>query len=720
MKKIRLTAFILALVMILGVMSSINCIAQDDYTEGEVIIKLSGEAIRHVTAVYAEYGENGDAPAEDFAALLGLDFDLTGAELLNRSGTGPLYTPNEKTNNTFTLFLSGISTVNAINKLSDNPMIEYAEKNYIYHLDGGGSEGTSQIYTDVKPGTWYYDDVSAMYEKGIMLGFNGRFRPSSSITRCEIAAVYLRVLGDAAPVTGTVPIHFTDVPKNSWYYDDVCRIYDSGLMYGTADTLFSPMSLLTREEFCTVVMRLAEKMGIDLGSLRTEDRKDLRFCDTDKISVWARDGVSFCNDLMIVNGFEDGSFRPRIPVTRAQAAVMISRLCTLLDAPAEGKESPRLLTAGDLLSAPCGKISDAMKEDGFDTRLMKYFSENTDGNYMISPLSLRYCLGLITAGAAGETKDELLSALGVESLAEWTGYCSVFNGFAKQFSAAGGKLSLANSVWLNENFDGEFTDSYSRYVSANYGAEHYLFNADNAAEKINLWADKKTNGMIKKIVPDDYVAENLAVALMNALYVKDKWVNPFLGIQTREGDFTTADGTKVKKDFMHQESRFKYYEDEKTKVVILPLEGGVSMAYVLGDTEGIGEKISACKEERVALKIPKIDLETSFDKKEIKKFLNENGVRSAFDMTAADFSEMIRYDNDGERLYLEDIIQKTRLKTDESGLEAAAVTMGEITMGTAADIPEPKKFSADRPFSFYIYTTCGDTTAIMFAGEIRE
>jgi serpin B len=144
------------------------------------------------------------------------------------------------------------------------------------------------------------------------------------------------------------------------------------------------------------------------------------------------------------------------------------------------------------------------------------------------------------------------------------------------------------------------------------------------------------------------------------------------------------------------------------------MNGGVYMAFVLGSTDGLSEKISKAGSEQVLVTIPKIDLETDFSNGEFVDFLKANGVNLAF-TDAADFSNMIDHD-----LYVSDIIQKTRIKLDEKGVEAAAVTA--IIMPESAMPPEegPKTFVADRPFSFYIYTTANDTTAILFAGQIVE
>ena len=384
-------------------------------------------------------------------------------------------------------------------------------------------------------------------------------------------------------------------------------------------------------------------------------------------------------------------------------------------------------------------VDRTMHADPFDEKLLDFLSEKAEGNYMASPLSFRYALGLLLAGAEGETKEELLNALGVSSEEEWIEYCLDFNGFVDYYAAdleqdielyeEGVKegwipkdeaepfraLRVANSVWKAERIEADFTDAYRRSVEQNYAAEYRSFTPENAAEKINEWADIKTEHMIQKLLPEDYPADQLAVVLMNALYFKDAWADEFSEYQTKEADFHTRGGGTVRKDFMTRQDDFAYYEDADTRLVILPMKGGVSMAFVLGSREGLAEKISGASLEDVIVTIPKIDLETDFSNGEFVDFLKACGVRRAFDSGSADFSAMIDHP-----VFVGDIIQKTRIKLDEEGVEAAAVTAVMLAEGAAFEPAEPRVFTADEPFSFYIYTTCNDTTAILFAGEIVE
>ena len=405
----------------------------------------------------------------------------------------------------------------------------------------------------------------------------------------------------------------------------------------------------------------------------------------------------------------------------------------------DGDTKEQIVWAEHMSARKTEIINQTMNSDSFDERFLDYLSRNAEGNYMASPLSFRYALGLLLAGADGETKAELLSALGVSSEEEWIAYCLDFNGFVEYYAADLEEdvseyeenvqrgwipessevpfraLRVANSVWKADWIQESFKSDYCESVERNYAAEYRSFSPENVVEEVNAWADVKTEHMIREILPPDYPTGDLAVVLMNALYFKDSWVNEFSKYLTKEDDFHTRSGQTEKKEFMTRKDRYSYYEDEDTKLVILPMESGVSMAFVLGSQEGLAEKISNADSEDVIVTIPKIDLETDFSNKEFVDFLEGSGVSLAFDETRADFSAMLDYP-----VFVSNIIQKTRIKLDEEGVEAAAVTAILMDKSASVEPKEPKEFIANEPFSFYIYTTCNDTTAILFAGEIVE
>lgn len=365
----------------------------------------------------------------------------------------------------------------------------------------------------------------------------------------------------------------------------------------------------------------------------------------------------------------------------------------------------------------------------FDEAFYEYIAKDATRSFMLSPLSFRYALGLLLTGAEGSTKAELLSALGISSVDEWTGICDLFNNFIVEYSRENTEpgyigsaekpekaLTVANSIWKNEELPFSFVPAYLDYTSSHYSAEHHPFTPDNVIPAVNDWVNEKTKGLIPKLLPDGYEATGLAIILMNALYFKGAWTESFTDIG--KDNFTTSSGETVEKNYLRRIENYCYYADDKTELVIVPMYGGVYMTFVKGSTEDLAEKTAKAALSYVRVTIPKLDLATSFENEELINFLAARGVKEAF-RNSADFSGMV--DDPFYSFYVDDIIQKTRIKLDENGVEAAAVTaIMEKPTAAFEEPPKPIEFTADSTFSFFIYTTVEDTTAMMFAGRISE
>ncbi|MBO4790847.1 MAG: hypothetical protein J5592_01065 [Clostridia bacterium] len=381
----------------------------------------------------------------------------------------------------------------------------------------------------------------------------------------------------------------------------------------------------------------------------------------------------------------------------------------------------------------------------FDSNLDKYIASVTDGkqNWMASPLSFKYALALLTAGASGDTKAELLSALGMRSEDDLTDQLRAFSEFSKKYDAgleseiaqfkkdlAAGwipkgtpepfrALRVANSVWRSsELIPVDFRPSYSSKISTDYSSEFFTFKRSDVIGRVNDWANKKTEGMIPRLLPDTYDTSELAVILMNALYFKDSWAKAFA--QSYSVDtFTAYDGSKVKKSFITSRQSVPYYRDEKTELVSVAMTGGVRMVFVLGDTDGVFDKLGKAKYTETRITIPELDVETNFTDGEFVGFLKDAGVNLVFDRNAADLSGMFELEKLDGNLYVSDIIQKTKLKLDKDGVEAAAVTAIMVGETTAVEVPKkPVDFTADRPFAFFICAESNGERTVLFEGRI--
>jgi hypothetical protein len=85
-------------------------------------------------------------------------------------------------------------------------------------------------FSDVPPGSTFYDPVRCLACRGILNGFSdGTFRPNNTMSRGELAKAVSNAAGFADPAIGQA---FEDVPPLSTYYDYAQRMYDHGIMTG--------------------------------------------------------------------------------------------------------------------------------------------------------------------------------------------------------------------------------------------------------------------------------------------------------------------------------------------------------------------------------------------------------------------------------------------------------------------------------------------------------
>lgn len=341
-----------------------------------------------------------------------------------------------------------------------------------------------------------------------------------------------------------------------------------------------------------------------------------------------------------------------------------------------------------------------------------------DKNYMVSPFSLKMAMSLAANGADGTTKDEILTAFGIDNL-------DSYNTAAKELieryeGTSSVKLNVANSIWLNKDVAGKdikFTDEYKKLVSEYYKGTASEEDAKNIAMKINSWVEKKTNNKIKNLLPEGD-AKFLSV-LVNTIYFKGEWAEQFEEYATKEGDFTDRNGKVEKTDFMHKTERYRFYEDENMKMVRVPYKGGKTAMYLVlptnGDKMDIATALDNMNSYEVRLSFPKFKTEYSLSFKEILKHI---GIEKAFEKWEAEFDEvMFEGVKEEENVYVDDVLQKTFIEVDENGTEAAAATAVIMNKATSIgpSMEEIKEFKADRPFIYFIRDDV--THEVLFIGE---
>lgn len=359
----------------------------------------------------------------------------------------------------------------------------------------------------------------------------------------------------------------------------------------------------------------------------------------------------------------------------------------------------------------------------FAIRLFKNCYSNGD-NQLISPLSVIMALGMTANGAAGETLSQFEKTFGVpiDALNQY------LSNYMEKVMAGGEKsiLKLANSIWFadrSNNISQVFLQKNANF----YGAEIYKRVFDSsAAEEINNWIDKNTDGMIKKML-DGFEDDDLMV-LINALCFDAEWIEPYEEQNVKEGIFTKEDGTVQNVDFMGSAENI-YIEDSQAKgfvkkykglkyafVALLPNEG-ISVADYVFSLEGdkLLKLISSAQNCKVYTKTPKFSFDYSVSMGEIIKKL---GIVDAFDSEKADFSDMVA-ENEERKIFISKILHKTYIRVDEKGTKAGAATM--VIMKDANALPtikEPPKVYLDRPFVFMLIDT--ESNVPFFIGTVMD
>ncbi|MFQ9917595.1 MAG: S-layer homology domain-containing protein [Flavonifractor plautii] len=162
-------------------------------------------------------------------------------------------------------------------------------------------------------GAAYTDSyLQQMVDWGFMRGdISGNLRPDNPISRAEFVTVINRALGYEK--LGGDP--FQDVPDSAWYAEDVDIAYTEGYISGTSKTTFSPDSSITREEAAIILTRNL--------MLQPDTGENTSFTDSRELSEWSRGYIATAARYGLVNGYPDGSFRPKNQITRGEAAILV-------------------------------------------------------------------------------------------------------------------------------------------------------------------------------------------------------------------------------------------------------------------------------------------------------------------------------------------------------------------------------------------------------------
>ncbi|MEK4372337.1 fibronectin type III domain-containing protein [Paenibacillus sp. FSL R5-0473] len=175
-----------------------------------------------------------------------------------------------------------------------------------------------QVFFEDIDSTFNKEQIIFLAQQGVISGISEtKFEPQRAITRAEFTALIVRLMGiESAEYKGT----FKDVSPEDWFAEYIAAGIKNKVIAGMGNQVFAPHELITREQASVILANVLRGMNASGTS------EQQRFVDETKISGWAADKVNYLSELGLVNGYQDGSFRPLKDLTRSEAAALIFRL----------------------------------------------------------------------------------------------------------------------------------------------------------------------------------------------------------------------------------------------------------------------------------------------------------------------------------------------------------------------------------------------------------
>lgn len=184
-------------------------------------------------------------------------------------------------------------------------------------------------FTDVPEGAWYHDYVYDLVYRGVVNGMTATtYEPEGKLTRAQFVKLLACSLADAETLKTYEGKHPFKDSEGHWAEAYIAWAKDKGIVEGVSATEFDPEAPITREQMATIFGRYALKQGIELPKDAAPAES---FPDADKISEYAREFVELMRIAGILNGYEDGTFRPQGNATRAEAAKLFSLFLSITD-----------------------------------------------------------------------------------------------------------------------------------------------------------------------------------------------------------------------------------------------------------------------------------------------------------------------------------------------------------------------------------------------------
>lgn len=181
-------------------------------------------------------------------------------------------------------------------------------------------------FSDLSKEHWSYNNIMTLVEKGVINGYtDGTYKPENKVTRGE----FFKLISLAT--VEQEEIDYYDPGLEGWATPYWCWLYLKGFLMESNKNDVNLDAPITREEMANVLSKIAR--GYKIEDTFVDPNKPSKvttyFIDTDDLSVNSRININHASSLGVINGYEDGSFKPQKEMTRAEVAAVIYRFSSI-------------------------------------------------------------------------------------------------------------------------------------------------------------------------------------------------------------------------------------------------------------------------------------------------------------------------------------------------------------------------------------------------------
>lgn len=276
---------------------------------------------------------------------------------------------------------------------------------------GMNANAANVHYKDVKESDNFYPSVEYLLEQKAISRTLPYFRPYENITRGQVASILTKVLDDRLKEIGNrdwySDANFTDVPKTDQFFPYINKLDWNGIMRGyyVSDSsfvrAFGINQPLTRGQFAGVIIKAYEIPLIHLQSYKDSGASpsDI-FKGNDFTHPWGQE-IATLQTIGILNGYQDGNFKPSTPIKRSQFANMLAKAAS-----------------GELYFFSQNKLLNDFEQLGIskDTAMekIKTLTNNTTVKYLASYRDVRYLNAVTMATMVHKEGDILFEDINVK------------------------------------------------------------------------------------------------------------------------------------------------------------------------------------------------------------------------------------------------------------------------------------------------------------------